>query len=281
MSEPVRARLAAIVEGILAYGVALCAASLADHALLGETSAHVARATVRLLAVAAIFPLGYSKRLHFTWHARGVHGLARAPDAATLALCTASCLLSASLTVAARGAGVDPLACMNAGDTILGAAFEEILFRAIVGTVVLHRSEGDAPLAAAVSAILFFLGHIGGAAVPPLVSVLQHALVASAGMALSLSFVLSGSLVGPVALHTLNNVAALVWLAVANGGTCGPDTGTHAATAQLLVLQVVAYCCAACVQAWGLLQLTRVRGGDALRERHCLAFGGIDAVKSE
>ena len=187
--------------------------------------------------------------------------------------------------------------CLTFRDALVGVIHEEFQYRVVLFTILLHRSGGDILFSVAGVAMTFAALHLGnlwsglssdGSLPTPsdpyvLVLPLLRVLVAAvAGATYALEYANSGSLGNCILMHALNNIVALLWIAlVSPDGTCTaamhpPAGNAHFLFASLLV-QLLAYGLAG---VWSIASLRRVlehaASVSAFRRRHSIVYGGGD-----
>ena len=151
--------------------------------------------------------------------------------------------------------------CGSMSAVLWAPAWEELVFRYVVFYLVLHRSRGNVPFAAASSALAFAAVHMGKWAVGPrgashtlslvrlpsfasssgnilapgseaatsvVFAVLQCSVAVVCGLAYALAFAATGSLGAVTLLHALNNAVAVAWLSFSGEAGAGSDAGDAA-----------------------------------------------------
>jgi len=169
--------------------------------------------------------------------------------------------------------------CASPSAILWAPIFEELLFRAALFSLALHRSGGNLPLALALSSGVFAALHLPnvlGAGANWAYVGMQVLGAAVCGVTWGVLYARSGRLLEVAALHASNNAAALAWLAA--GGSCSlaPPPPSHIFPALIsLGFQTALY--AACgVVAWRSLQREMEQdGGVTFKARHTLVYGEI------
>lgn len=185
-------------------------------------------------------------------------------------------------------------ACANPSALLWAPLYEELLFRAALFSLALHKGGGDVPLALALSTGAFAAMHAPNALTNPggdwVYVGLQVVGAGVCGGAWGAMYARTGSLLEVTLLHAANNAAAVAWLGAAGGGSCAlasPPPSSRTPALLSLGLQTLLYT-AAGVMAWRGLERDLGEGGgeggeggkgegrgwQAFKDKHWLVYGG-------
>ena len=131
------------------------------------------------------------------------------------------------IIVLARGSTSSNVTKCFSSDAAFWAPFmEEFLYRFALFNIALQRSGGNVLFAAATSSLIFAAVHLRILWEQPttLLTVLSICIAAISGITYTGIYAVTGSLLGPLLLHVLNNVAALIYAGSSDGdSTCMPE----------------------------------------------------------
>lgn len=163
--------------------------------------------------------------------------------------------------------------CGSSAAVVWAPAWEELVFRFAVFYLVLQRSRGNVPFAAAASALAFAAVHMGNilapgtdAAASPAFAVLQCSVAVVCGAAYALTFAATGSLGAVAAIHGLNNAVAVAWLSAGSAEEAGSEGAPRCVTrwsagfAAALLMTLVTYAAAAATAYLAVGRLTGSSG---------------------